>query len=65
MIFSCRGLLTVNGTGKNDICSDEYIIFRPGCNIYVAAMANHGIKANETIEVRGGVINILSTATAA
>lgn len=64
LIFSGSGTLTVNGNGKNGICSDDYVRFRAGCNITVNASAKNGVKANDGIFVGGGVLNINVTSTA-
>jgi hypothetical protein len=56
LLFSGAGLVTVNGNTKNGIASDDYIKVFPGANIYVKATAGHGIKANDSIIVKGGVM---------
>ena len=62
--FTGSGTLTVNGNAKNGIASDDYIKFRPGNNIYVLSTSGHGIKANDSIIVNGGVINVETSALA-
>lgn len=65
LLFSGTGIVNVYGKGKNGIASDDYIKVFPGANIYVNATAGHGIKANDSILVEGGVINVETSATAA
>ncbi len=64
MLFSGSGSLEVYGNCKAGIRSDDYVMFRPGNNIYVKATAGNGIKANDGIYVRGGVINVETSAAA-
>ena len=64
LLFSGNGQLTVNANCKNGICSDDYIVFRPGNNIYVKATQSNCVKSNDGIWVRGGVINLETSATA-
>lgn len=40
------------------IRSDDYIVVRPGTNIYVEATAGNGIKGNDALNIYGGVINV-------
>lgn len=65
LLFSGSGSLTVNGNYKHGICSDDYILFRPGCNIYVAANEGNGIKANDGVMISGGVLNVSVSGIAA
>lgn len=65
MLFSGKGSLLVNAHCKAGIRSDAYIQFRPGCNVYVNATAGNGIKANDAIYVKGGVINVETSAATA
>ena len=65
IVFSGTGRLNVYGNVKNGIASDDYIRFRPGVNIYVAATAGNGIKVNDGIYLDGGVINVETTADGA
>jgi len=58
LLFSGSGSLTVNGNYKHGICSDDYILFRPGNNIYVATSKGNGIKANDGVAITGGVLNV-------
>ena len=65
ILFSGKGKLTVQGNCKAGICSDDYILTRPGNNIYVKVTKGHGLKANDAVIVRGGVLNIEASGTAA
>lgn len=56
--FSGKGTLQVYSNCKNGIASDDYLYIRPGSNIYVKSTTNHGMKANDGIIVRGGVVNV-------
>lgn len=61
IVLSGSGSLNVAAQGKNGIASDDYIVTRPGIRLYVEAAAGNGLKANDGIFIRGGVINIAST----
>lgn len=65
LLFSGNGKLHVYANCKAGIRSDDYVLFRPGNNVYVKATAGNGIKANDAIYIRGGVINVETSATAA
>lgn len=65
LLFSGSGKLNVYANCKAGIRSDDYIKFRPGNNIYVKATAGNGVKANDGIYIKGGVLNVETTATAA
>jgi len=65
LIFSGTGRLNVYGNCKAGIRSDDYIVVRPGVNIYVKATAGNGIKGNDYVDIRGGVINIEASAAGA
>ncbi len=65
LLFSGKGTLQVYANCKAGIRSDDYLFFRPGNNIYVKATAGNGIKANDAIYIKGGVINVEASATAA
>ncbi len=65
LLFSGSGSLKVYANCKAGIRSDDYLFFRPGNNIYVKATAGNGIKANDAIYIKGGVINVETSATAA
>src|SRR5574344_133628 len=58
LLFSGKGKLRVNANCKAGISCDDYIQFRPGNNIYVKATSGNGIKANDALIVKGGVINV-------
>lgn len=58
IIFSGAGTLQVRSNGRNAIVSDDYIVFRPGNVINVSNTAGNGVKANDGIFIRGGVLNI-------
>lgn len=58
IIFTGNGLLQVNAVGRNGISCDDYVRFRPGCNIAVNASNGHGVKTNDGIYLNGGVLNI-------
>lgn len=62
--FSGSGELFVFGYYKNGICSDDYIYIRPNTNIYVKSVAGHGIKTNDGVIIRGGVLNVEVSAQA-
>lgn len=64
MLFSGSGKLNVYGNCKAGIRSDDYVMFRPGNNIYVKATAGNGIKANDALYIKGGVINVEVSAAA-
>ena len=65
LIFSGKGTLDVTGNYKHGICSDDYIRFRPGCDITVTATSGNGVKTNDAIILGGGVLNIEVKGTAA
>lgn len=65
LLFSGNGHLKVAANYKFGICSDDYILFRPGVNIYVNATAGSAIKANDAVLMRGGVVNVECSAPAA
>ncbi len=65
LLFSGNGTLKVYANCKAGIRSDDYILFRPGNNIYIKATAGNAIKGNDAIYIKGGVINVEASATAA
>ena len=65
LLFNGSGQLAVYGNYNNAIHSADYIVFSPGCNIYVQSTANHGIKANDGIIINGGILNVEVSAAAA
>lgn len=64
LLFSGTGTLSVYANCKAGIRSDDYIAFRPGNNIYVKATAGNGVKANDGIYIKGGVLNVETSAAA-
>ncbi len=64
MLFSGTGSLNVYGNSKAGIRSDDYMMFRPGCNVYVKATAGNAIKANDALYIKGGVVNVETSAGA-
>ena len=65
LLISGSGSLEVNGYYNNGIHSADYILFSPGCNVYVKSTANHGIKANDGVFINGGILNVETSAAAA
>ncbi|UKK68305.1 carbohydrate-binding domain-containing protein [Prevotella communis] len=65
LLFNGSGSLSVTGNTNNGIHSADYITFSKGCNIYVKATENHGVKANDGIFINGGILNIEVSAAAA
>jgi hypothetical protein len=65
LLFSGKGSLTVSANTKAGIASDDYILIRPNTNIYVNATQGNGIKSNDGIDIRGGVINVAVSGVAA
>lgn len=61
LIFSGSGTLTVTGNYKHGITSDDYLRFRSGCDITVAAAAKDGMHTNGDVIIGGGVIRVTST----
>ncbi len=64
MLFSGTGTLNVYANCKAGIRSDDYVMFRPGNNIYVKATSGNAIKGNDAIYIKGGVINVETSAAA-
>ncbi|MCM1373175.1 MAG: carbohydrate-binding domain-containing protein [Bacteroides sp.] len=58
VIFSGSGNLVVRANCRHAIVSDDYIVFRPGNVINVDSKVGSGVKANDGIFIRGGVLNI-------
>ena len=54
MLFSGKGSLNVYANCKAGIRSDDYVLFRPGNNIYVKGTAGNGIKANDALYIKDG-----------
>ena len=62
--FSGAGRLSVYAKGKNGIVSDDYVYIRPNTNIYVNSTASNGIKTNDGVIIKGGVVNVEVSAAA-
>lgn len=58
ILVSGKGQLNINARGGHGFVSDDYIRFRPGCNLYVSCSGGNGIKSNDGIIIDGGVINV-------
>lgn len=65
LLFSGSGSIRVYSNTKHGIVSDDYIMTRPGTNIYVKSTSGSGLKCNETMRIHGGVINVETSADAA
>lgn len=65
LLFSGSGTLNVTGQYKHGICSDDYILIRPGVQINVTASKSNGLKANDAVVINGGVLNVSVSGTAA
>ena len=65
LCFSGSGRLNVYGNCKAGIRSDDYVVIRPGTNIYVKATAGNGIKGNDALNIYGGVVNVEVSAAGA
>lgn len=61
LIFSGRGLLTVNAAYKHGICSDDYIRIRPFTHLVVSGAAGDGIHINDYVRIDGGKVAINTT----
>jgi len=64
LAVSGKGTLTVTANYKNCIHSSDYIRIRPYTRMMLYANANNGIKANDSIVVEGGILNIQVSSTA-
>lgn len=58
VIFNGAGTLNVRANCRHAIVSDDYIVFRPGNVINVGSKVGSGVKSNDGIFIRGGVLNI-------
>lgn len=65
ILISGKGSLNVTANARNGICSDDYILVRPGCKIFVNSTAGNAIKANDGVTINGGVINLIASANGA
>lgn len=66
IIFSGKGVLLVDGRGQNGIVSDDGIILRPGVTVVSSSSADAGkaVKANECIDMKGGLLNLFTSGNA-
>ncbi len=64
LLFSGSGTISVYANSKAGIVSDDYVFFRPNTNIYVKSTAGNGIKGNDGLIIKGGVINVETSAAA-
>lgn len=58
LLFSGTGKLRVHANTKAGISADDYVMTRPGTDIYVKSTSGNGIKANDAITINGGRVNI-------
>ena len=65
ILLSGNGTLNVYSVGKHCIASDDYILVRPGTNLYLNSTSGHGIKAKDWVHIKGGVINMEISANGA
>lgn len=57
--FRGTGRLNINGSAKNGIASDDYLVFENGdIVVNMAATASNGVKANDGVEILGGTLTI-------
>lgn len=59
MIFSGNGTLNVTANYKHGICSDDYIMVRPGVNINVLSAVKDGIHTNGKVTFTGGKTTVM------
>lgn len=64
LLFSGSGRIQVYANAKAGIVSDDYIMIRPNTNIYVKSTAGNGIKGNDGLAIKGGVVNVETRGTA-
>ena len=65
IIVSGKGTLNVYAHYRHGICSDDYIVLRPGHIVNIVSDAGSGMKSNDGIDIRGGVHNISTAADGA
>lgn len=65
LLFSGKGHIKVSANTKAGIASDDYVMIRPNTNIYVKATKGNGIKSKDGLLIKGGVVNVETTGTAA
>ena len=58
IIVSGKGQLSIYSVGRHCMASDDYILVRPGCQLYLNSTSGHGIKAKDYVHIKGGVINM-------
>ena len=58
ILVSGKGRLNIYSVGRHCMASDDYIIVRPGCQLYLNSTSGHGIKAKDFVHIKGGVINM-------
>ena len=58
ILVSGKGRLNIYSVGKHCMASDDYILVRPGCQLYLNSTSGHGIKAKDYVHIKGGVINM-------
>lgn len=57
IIFSGRGSLTVNASGKAGIASDDYVRFMSSPTVTVSSSAGHGIRGKDAVIVSNGTVS--------
>ena len=58
ILVSGKGRLDIYSVGRHCMASDDYILVRPGCQLYLNSTSGHGIKAKDYVHIKGGVINM-------
>ena len=58
ILVSGKGRLNIYSVGRHCMASDDYILVRPGCQLYLNSTSGHGIKAKDYVQINGGVINM-------
>jgi len=58
ILVSGKGKLNIYSVGKHCMASDDYVIVRPGSQLYMNSTSGHGIKAKDYAYIKGGVINM-------
>ncbi len=58
VVVSGSGTLSVTATGKNGICSDDYVAFLDGCTVSISSSAGHAVRGKDYILVSGGTVDI-------
>lgn len=65
LLFSGKGHIKVSANTKAGIASDDYVMIRPNTTIYVKATKGNGIKSKDGLLIKGGVVNVETSGTAA